>query len=468
MATTSAGLSAGTAAATITPEQPMQLQGYDRGPSTGTLDPLEARAIVFDDGNTQAAIVTADLIGLEYAHDGPECASVQRIRASAAAASGVPAGHIMVACSHTHSGPAVQQLSYLPADQEYQRSLEQTLGAVVGAASRAMQPVTLGVGDGMVDINVNRRLRTPDGNTAMRPNRQGMVDKRVRVLRVDPASAPAPVGTLGGRPLPQSDPLAVLFSYVCHATTMGGENFRYSADYPGSARRVVEGVYPANGGAGTRALFLPGCFGNIRPHLLRSDESFRGATDHELLVIGRLLGSEVVQTAERVVSEPVTAIAVARREVSLPYGALPSEAELRAAAADQRRSGWATAMLAHIERDGSLPTADTAEVQVMRLGPHWLVTTPGETQLEIGLSIERGFADLGLARPEQGEQVLTLGYTNGNVGYLCTASTIFERGYEPSTAYSGYRRPAAFAPEAEAVLIDTALALAQEIVHAQG
>ena len=467
MATTSTGLSAGTAAATITPERPMQLQGYDRGPSTGTLDPLEARAIVFDDGNTQAAIVTADLIGLEYAFDGPECASVHRIRASAAAASGVPEGNIMVACSHTHASPSVLYLSHLPQDDEYQRTLEQALGAVVGEASRAMQPVTLGVGEGMVDINVNRRLRTPDGSTAMRPNRHGIVDKRVRVLRVDPASAPAPIGTLGGRPLPQSDPLAVLFSYVCHATTMGSDNYRYSADYPGSARRVVEGVYQSNGG-GTRALFLPGCFGNIRPHLLRPDESFRGATDHELLVIGRLLGSEVVQTAEGVFSEPVAAIAVARREVSLPYGTLPSEAELRAAAAEERRSGWATVMLTLLERDGSLPTTDTAEVQVMRLGPHWLVTTPGETQLEIGLSIERGFADLGLAQPEQGEQVLTLGYTNGNVGYLCTASTIFEGGYEPSTAYSGYRRPAAFAPEAEAVLIDTALALAQEIVQAQG
>ncbi len=461
-------LSAGTAAATITPERPMQLQGYDRGPSTGTLDPLEARAIVFADGNTQAAIVTADLIGLEYAYDGPECASVHRIRANAAAASGVPAANIMVACSHTHASPSVQRLSHLPDDDEYQRTLEQTLGTVVGEASRAMQPVTLGVGEGVVDINVNRRLRTPDGNTAMRPNRQGVVDKRVRVLRIDPAPAPAPPGTLGGRPLPQSDPLAVLFSYVCHATTLGGDNYRFSADYPGSARRVVEGVYQANGGPGTRALFLPGCFGNIRPHLLRPDESFRGATDHELLVLGRLLGSEVVQTAERVVSEPVRAIAVARREVSLPYGPLPSAAALRAAAAAERRSGWATVMLDHLERDGSLPAADTAEVQVMRLGPHWLVTTPGETQLEIGLSIERGFADLGLARPEQGEQVLTLGYTNGNVGYLCTASTIFERGYEPSTAYTGYRRPAAFAPEAEAVLIDTALALAQEIVQAQG
>ena len=464
MATT---LSAGTAAAIITPERPMQLQGYDRGPSTGTLDPLETRAIVFDDGSTQAAIVTADLIGLEYAFEGPECASVHRIRASAAAASGVPEDNIMVACSHTHASPSVQRLSHLPEDDEYQRTVEQTLGAVVGEASRAMQPVTLGVGEGMVDINVNRRLRTPDGNTAMRPNRQGIVDKRVRVLRVDPASAPAPVGTLGSRPLPQSDPLAVLFSYVCHATTLGGDNYRFSADYPGSARRVVESVYQANGG-GAKALFLPGCFGNIRPHLLRSDESFRGATDHELLVLGRLLGSEVVQTAERVVSEPVGAIAVARREVSLPYGDLPSEAELRAAAADGRRSGWANLMLAQLERDGSLLTTDTAEVQVMRLGPHWLVTTPGETQLEIGLSIERGFADLGLAHPEQGEQVLTLGYTNGNVGYLCTASTIFERGYEPSTAYSGYRRPAAFAPEAEAVLIDTALALGQEIVQAQG
>ena len=256
----------------------MQLQGYDRGPSTGTLDPLETRAIVFDDGNTQAAIVTADLIGLEYAFEGPECASVHRIRASAAAASGVPEGNIMVACSHTHASPSVLYLSHLPDDDEYQRSLEQTLGAVVGEASRAMQPVRLGVGEGMIDINVNRRLRTPDGNTAMRPNRQGVVDKRVRVLRVDPASAPAPDGTLGGRPLPQSDPLAVLFSYVCHATTMGSDNYRFSADYPGSARRVVEGVYQANGAAGTRALFLPGCFGNIRPHLLRPDESFRGAT----------------------------------------------------------------------------------------------------------------------------------------------------------------------------------------------
>ena len=263
MATT---LSAGTAAATITPERPMQLQGYDRGPSTGTLDPLETRAIVFDDGSTQAAIVTADLIGLEYAFEGPECASVHRIRASAAAASGVPEDNIMVACSHTHASPSVQRLSHLPEDDEYQRTVEQTLGAVVGEASRAMQPVTLGVGEGMVDINVNRRLRTPDGNTAMRPNRQGIVDKRVRVLRVDPASAPAPVGTLGSRPLPQSDPLAVLFSYVCHATTLGGDNYRFSADYPGSARRVVEGVYQANGGAGAKALFLPGCFGNIRPH----------------------------------------------------------------------------------------------------------------------------------------------------------------------------------------------------------
>ena len=56
-----------------------------------------------------------------------------------------------------------------------------------------------------------------------------------------------------------------------------------------------------------------------------------------------------------------------------------------------------------------------------------------------------------------------LGYANGNVGYLCTASSLPEGGYEPATAYLGYMRPAPFAGEVEPVLVTAALELAQKL-----
>src|SRR2546423_1566129 len=85
-----------------------------------------------------------------------------------------------------------------------------------------------------------------------------------------------------------------------------------------------------------------------------------------------------------------------------------------------RRCWWAEGMLDRLAREGSLPEAETSEVQVLRLGRHWLVALPGETMLEIGLSIERGLVELGLAKPERGDLTLTIGYANDYVGYLCT------------------------------------------------
>ena len=116
-------------------------------------------------------------------------------------------------------------------------------------------------------------------------------------------------------------------------------------------------------------------------------------------MLGRILGSEVVGVAERLECEPVDDIAVASREVVLPYSHVPGEAELRAATGPDDL-GWARALLDVIERDGRLPDHETGEVAVLRLGRHWMVTTPGETLIEIGWSIERGLVELGLADPD--------------------------------------------------------------------
>ena len=448
-------LKAGTAVATITPERPSYLQGDGKrmGRATGTLDSLEARVIALDDGTTAAAIVSVDLLGLDAAF-------VARIRDAAAEASPIPPGNVMVVCSHTHAGSAIQTAGEVPIDREYLGWLERRLGDAVGEAAASMAPVTVGAGEGRADFNVNRRRRWPDGSVGG-ANPSGAVDHRVRVLRLDRADAPDAPGTLGDSVLPQSDPVAVLFSFACHSTVLMSANYRYSGDYPGAARRFIESAYAPSG---TIAAFLPGCFGNARPHLLDPNGGFRGGSDHELKVLGRILGSEVVGVAERLECEPADDMAVASREVVLPYSHVPDEAELRAVA-DPDDLGWAAGLLDAMERDGGLPDHETGEVAVLRLGRHWIVTTPGETLIEIGWSIERGLAELGLADPGRADMTLALGYANGNSGYLCTAAAMFEGGYEPARAYKYYLRPGPFAPEVEPTLIETALDLAMQSAH---
>lgn len=454
MAETAAGL----AVQDITPPVGVHLQGYTRGPSTGVRDRLQAKALVLDDSRQRVAIVTADLLGLDDD-------LVQRVRARIAQRAGIPSSAVLLACSHTHAGPAVQTLGYLPVDPDYQRIVEERLvEAVTQAATAPPVAVRLGAGSGEVRFNINRRVRRP-GDTPMLPNLHGPADRRVRVLRLDPADAPAPLGTLGPALLPQTEPVALLFSYSCHPTVLDSHNFRISGDYPGVAQRFIEHAY-ASEDAPRRplAMFLPGCFGNVRPHLLNAAGRFRGGTDYELRALGRMLGAEVVKVAEQVATEPVQELAAADRRVWLPYARLPSPTDLRVMlGTGPQQDFFARRFLEVLDRDGRLPEGEEATIQVMRLGRHWLVATPGETFQEIGLSIEAGLAEYGLADPSRGDQVWVLGYSNGNVGYLCTALSHSEGGYEPGRAHVGYLRPGPFAPEVEALLISTVLDLAQQL-----
>jgi hypothetical protein len=458
--TESAGrLRAGVAGVDITPDRSLFLEGYGNrtGPATGTRDRLEARAIVFDDGERRAALVSADLCGIQ-------AASTKRIRALAEQATGIPAAQIAITYTHTHSGPyTTTYLNTIP-DPGYLRWLEETIAELIVSAAGRLQPVTIGTGEGSLDFTVNRRTRTP-GGTISRANPHGVVDRRVRVLRLDPADAPAATGTLGGHPMPQTDPVALLFSYACHATVLRGENYRYSGDYPGEARRFVEQALQSDGNQAA-ALFLAGCSGNLRPDLRDRDGSFRSGTEHELTVLGRRLGSEAVGVAERIASEPVDRIGIARREVKIPYARVPDAAELRAHLDGPLRY-WATAMLERLERDGSLPESEVVEVQVLRLGRHWIVALPGETTLEIGLAVERCLADCGLADPARGDLTLALGYANDYVAYLCSASIMTEGGYEP-TSWAEYLRCGPFSYELEGLLVGAALDLATELAGSDG
>ncbi|HEX2514936.1 MAG TPA: hypothetical protein VH257_09555, partial [Chloroflexota bacterium] len=426
-------LRAGIAGVDVTPDWPLTMECYpDGAPIERALDRLEVRAIVLEGApspageRTRAALVSVDACGVEAEW-------AWRVRQRASALTGIPAQHILLMASHTHACPALTRFKGVAVDPAYLDWLEERLVRAVRLGSAGLRPVTATAGEGSARLNVNRRRRTAEG-VWLRANPQGAVDRRVRVLRLSPVppdGAPPAPGTLGGRPLPQADPLALLFSYPCHPTVIGPSPAAWSADYPGAARRFVERAYRSEGRAGsagdggadealrTRALFLPGCAGDLRPHLLRAagsapDGSFREGMPQELTVLGRLLGSEVVRVAEEIGGEGPDGAAeraglgLARREVYLPYARVPEEGALRVAL-EGPRGWWARAMLHLLQRDGRLPEGEVGEVHALRLGRHWLVTTPGETAQGIGRSIERGLAELGLARPERGDQVLALG-----------------------------------------------------------
>src|SRR5690606_15489478 len=97
---------AGAARTSLTPYWGVELTGWgyylERTWQT-VHDPLFATALVIDNGATSIGIVSLDLmvIGSEFTAD---------VRRMAAEATGLPAEHILVCCTHTHNAPASQGL----------------------------------------------------------------------------------------------------------------------------------------------------------------------------------------------------------------------------------------------------------------------------------------------------------------------------------------------------------------------
>src|SRR5689334_882485 len=94
-------LRAGAARVEITPPIGIDLTGYlaRQNPSDSVRDPLFVRALVLDDGDSQVALVSCDLLGFDRD-------LVDEIRDRIAAATRIPAPNVMLACTHTHGGPA--------------------------------------------------------------------------------------------------------------------------------------------------------------------------------------------------------------------------------------------------------------------------------------------------------------------------------------------------------------------------
>ena len=257
------GLRAGVAVRDITPEPGVAMWGYSgrKGPATGTLDPLMARALVLSAGEECVALVTMDLGRV------PMPSPLARIR-KRAAKKGVR--HAVFCASHTHHGPVIEE-----EDRPYAKRIERLIGDAIEEAAGRLQEAQVGWGTAPLDIGHNRRF-IKDGRCYMMWRNEervptSPVDREAGIIRVDSTN-----GT----------PLAVLVHHACHPVVIGTDNLEYSADWPGEMARLVKE------GTGAECLFLQGGAGDINPYLDKTPVK-EGGVD-SMRATGRAAGDAVL------------------------------------------------------------------------------------------------------------------------------------------------------------------------------
>ena len=437
-----AGLHAGTATIDITPAidtdpatgQPREihLSGYVAriGPAVGVHDPLFARALALSDGRQLALLVVCDLLGL--ARD----LSLE-IRRKIATAAGTPVEAVMLACTHTHSGPATLALHECgEVATSYLTTLPPRLVSLAEQAVTAMQPVTLDVGNASL----------PQGAYNRRGDGQE-IDTDVGVARLRD---------------PQGEAVALLINYGCHPVVMNADNRLISTDYPGAAIQALE---TASGGAG---FFLTGADGNVDP--------VRRGSFEDVEWLGQRLAGAVHDALTEIDAQPAdrgggaATVTYACEQLALPLLTVPGAAELDrlqaqyaealAAFADTeaaveakiRRAmlAWADATLARVW-EGTVPDTIEAPLQIIRVGDWALVGIPGELFSGMGRQIKDALPDI---------QTFIVGYANGDVGYIPDRAAYDVGGYEIAEAYRYYGYPAALAPEAGEMIVQASVRLA--------
>ena len=437
-------LRAGAAMIDISPPPGTHLAGSGAGdhrPTKAVLDPLFARAIVFEAGGRRVCLVILDLtiVTGEY---------TDRIRAAISGQTGIEQDAIMVQATQTHSAPSLGYFMLDPdfplettEETEYLRGAERAYGeraaaaaveAAVEAADR-LQPARIGLGRGVHgDLAFNRRGVRRDGSIVM-PRPQGREQQPFGISEVcylegpiDPEVGVCCVQDLNGKPL------AFLLHYTCHPVNAYGNRETFlaaSADWPGTWAGEMQEAF----GDGAVPLVVNGCCGNINPwHPF--DPEFK--PDHRRM--GRALSglSERIVHAVKLAGDFSDDVVLDTRieKIDLPFREIPDE-RLREVDAiltehpqpprdangqvDPRWFRAASTRSVELcrQRDGAF----SYEIQAFRIGDLCILGLPGEPFVE---------GQLALKLNSPASYLFPAHLTTHYVGYLPTREAYTRGGHE--------------------------------------
>jgi hypothetical protein len=397
------------------------MSGYfDERVSTGIKDPLHAKAVVFQQGDAKAALVFCDICYLSRD-------TVVKARAAASRLTGIPADHIAVAATHSHTGPlyygamrdhfhdrSIKRLGADPYEKvDYAAQLPHRIAQAIAQANGNVGPAAVHAGyvrEGR--LSFNRRYFMRDGSVRFNPGLQnpdivrpaGPIDPEIGVLSFTRAGV--------------AKPFAALAVFALHLDTTSGT--KYSADYP----KFAEDVLRESLGGDFNLLFGAGTCGDIN-HIDVNAADVRKAED-----IGRVLGRTLASALSGNHLKPIGAPALAVRTATVDV-TLQSYSPQAMAEAEKNLDligGRELPFLKQVEtykiaslgeyKSRTLPL----EVQAFRLSRDTaVVTLPSEIFVELGLAIKA-------ASPFRTTIVVEL--ANDSLAYIPTKKAFAEGSYE--------------------------------------
>lgn len=408
-------LRVGRAAIDITPplEMPFQVPQrppYPVVPAEGIHDPLHAKAVVFEQGGTRAAIVACDVTALPTA-------IVVQTRKLIGEHTAVPPENVMITATHTHTGPVLGPRFFehaTPVEMkialDYLDRLPGMIAESVRVAEADLAPARLQAAIGNVpDVAFNRRFLMKNGLVSVNPGAKA-VAKGLVIRSAGPTDPSLPLVYID---TPGCDPLVTMLNFGIHLDTMTG--FSYSADFPYEIAKILAAV------KGPRMLtqFTIGAAGDINHYRVIDPRGPHfGHGPQESARIGALLAGEVVRNYSNLEMVADGPLKVSREMVQLIANKViaddgePTEKKGTPAAG----SG---------EPDPAVnPNAFEAEVMTITIGDQLaFVGMPGEIFSELGLALK--------ARSPFKYTFLNA-LANGGIGYVPSNTALSQGAYGAS------------------------------------
>ena len=444
--------SAGAAKTDITPELGTMLVGSTNPrPALHVHDPLHARALVLNDGQTRLAFVICDLIGVP-------AEIVVEAKRIIAERTRIPASHVTIAGTHTHTAGSPYSPGLTTPDRSmpntppgpYQLFAARRIADAVQTATNNLEPAKIGWGVGNEPSEVfNRRWymksesqlknpfggldkvqMNPPGSDAIRP--AGPTDPEIVFISVQ---------ALDGRPI------GLLANYSLHYVG-GVPESHISADYYGAfAVRIGALLGARAGGPPFVGIMSNGTSGDVNNSDIKGKRLPRVPYEKMQLVANRV-AAEVYRAYQNV--EHRAWVPLDARYVDATIGSRKPTPEMveRARTVLARPAGakaWHPREASYAKRVLELeraPATVQAPLQAFRVGDLGIVTFPAEVFAEIGLEIK---ATSPFAK------TFALSLANSYFGYLPSVAQHQLGGYE--TWIGTNRLEVEAAPKMTAVLL---------------
>ena len=385
---------------TPTPDRPVWLAGYLPGrEATGIHDRLYAHCVVLRHENRKVALISLDLIGLQYP-------AVLKVRERLADYS-----YVVVSSTHNHEGPDVigvwgRTIFQRGVDEAYVTTVVDQVVQLVRSAETELVPA-------------GTRFGLAEDETLLDDGRLPLV--KDGILRILVFSRPG-----------SGEPLGMVLQWNCHPETLGSRNTLITADYPAATIEALHQRWQCP------VVFFGGSLGGLMapPSHRIHDEQGRPLQSGDF-AFARGYGQAVAELANRAVDNSaairLSPIVVSARPILIPVENIWYRGARALGVVRRQGRLWT----GDFERPGPPATAEQAaelagvetEVGYLRLGDLHIACIPGEIYPELVYGRIQEPADPGadfpdappeahVARILPGEKWLLLGLANDEIGYI--------------------------------------------------